>query len=1148
MATDDYAYGPSTTGRLKVGKSATGTIDDQYDSDSFAVELKAGREYIFYHNYAYGNLAYGDLALHDDSWTELASGGTASPISYSPAVDGTYYLSVSVKYISDQWWSGPYALSVREAGDDYAEGHGSAGVTEVGFGDSGTIETAGDRDTFFVSALPGDYVFEVRGAAGSQGTLASPTVELLGGGADGGTVVAADPNPAGNGTATIRYQLDRGINYYLTVGGLGNSVGGYEMSMRAPSTASSNLRFVDARIEERLDADGDGYARQLKIAFDVDSDAPSQYYVKVYEEDLLSRDDPLITTERFDVAGPVKDYQSVEIGVDEHLRLPGFDTFSRGAAEFRLDLFDAATDTLVKTWRTADDPDLGNVLVEPSDEDYDETRVSQSGNDLIDGLLTGYKWGVGPEHTGATITYSFPADNANWPGEYELSGEPSTGYQSLVQSNATTLLKSSIVVALREWSGVSNVAWVPVKDGAAYGEVRFAGSEADADNLAWTKELRFGRFASDGDVWFHSAKWKDFWDDPAKLAPATFDSGSIWNWTVLHEVGHALGLDHPWDQGLLDGTFVPAEREWIGWTVMSYKVLQGVWREGSAPKDDAEAQSASLTPSVYPSTPMWLDIQAIRYLYGAKDANTGDNSGGAAYVFEEGKSYFQTIVDDGGVDEIRYDSQNDGAKIDLRPGQWNELGNPITYKHNDVTRQTRDGNVILYQDANAENPFDSLIENATGGEGPDDLTGNAAANVLRGNGGNDTLRGGLGDDTLDGGNGFDTVTYAGARAGIYVDLGIAAKQEIGESEGSDTLISIETVIGSAFDDTLSGSMGDDVLDGGAGTDTASYVSAPAAVTVSLGIATPQATGGAGSDTLINIENLVGSRFNDILIGDGGANVLEGRAGNDILRGGAGIDTATYASASGPVTVDVGVTGMQNTGGAGSDTLRNIENLVGSSFNDTLIGDGGANVLEGGLGDDTLRGGAGNDTASYASAISSVKVNLGVTQAQDTGGAGSDTLRNIENLIGGKFGDELIGDDGPNLLVGGAGADSLRGKAGKDSFRFEKPSDGKDIVRDFGGTERDQITIFSPNFGPVASLSNGTLPLPNFIAAKGANLDQRQLEKPNAYFLFNTTNDTLYFDSDGAGTSATRVALAEIKFVTTGDKLSNTDIVLTTSLT
>ena len=57
----DYAYGTNTTGRLTVGKSAWGTIDGKYDSDSFAVELKAGREYIFYHNYAYGNLAYGHL-------------------------------------------------------------------------------------------------------------------------------------------------------------------------------------------------------------------------------------------------------------------------------------------------------------------------------------------------------------------------------------------------------------------------------------------------------------------------------------------------------------------------------------------------------------------------------------------------------------------------------------------------------------------------------------------------------------------------------------------------------------------------------------------------------------------------------------------------------------------------------------------------------------------------------------------------------------------------------------------------------------------------------------------------------------------------------------------------------------------------------
>src|SRR6185503_3505297 len=185
--------------------------------------------------------------------------------------------------------------------------------------------------------------------------------------------------------------------------------------------------------------------------------------------------------------------------------------------------------------------------------------------------------------------------------------------------------------------------------------------------------------------------------------------------------------------------------------------------------------------------------------------------------------------------------------------------------------------------------------------------------------------------------------------------------------------------------------------------------------VSLAVAEAQDTGGAGSDTLVSIENLTGSGSNDKLTGDGGGNVLKGGAGadrleggggNDTLDGGSGSDTACYGDAASAVTVSLAVAEAQDTGGAGSDTLVSIENLTGSGFNDKLTGDGGGNVLkggagadrlEGGGGNDTLDGGSGSDTACYGDAASAVTVSLAVAEAQDTGGAGSDTLVSIENL-------------------------------------------------------------------------------------------------------------------------------------------------------
>ncbi|KAB2863023.1 MAG: calcium-binding protein, partial [Bauldia sp.] len=261
------------------------------------------------------------------------------------------------------------------------------------------------------------------------------------------------------------------------------------------------------------------------------------------------------------------------------------------------------------------------------------------------------------------------------------------------------------------------------------------------------------------------------------------------------------------------------------------------------------------------------------------------------------------------------------------------------------------------------------------------ITGNSVDQVLGGSGndristdaGNDAIDGGAGDDILDGGAGNDTL------------------------------------LGGAGRDTLIGGTGNDTLNGGADVDTASYAAATSAVTVNLATTAAQNTGGGGTDTLNSIENVTGSNFNDTLTGNSGDNRLEGGAGNDtlsgalgddVLDGGAGTDTASYASATSAVAVSLAITGAQNTGGAGIDTLIGIENLTGSGFDDALTGDAGNNALRGGAGNDALIGGAGNDTldggsgtdtASYASAASAVAVSLATTSAQNTGGAGTDTL-------------------------------------------------------------------------------------------------------------------------------------------------------------
>jgi Ca2+-binding RTX toxin-like protein len=372
------------------------------------------------------------------------------------------------------------------------------------------------------------------------------------------------------------------------------------------------------------------------------------------------------------------------------------------------------------------------------------------------------------------------------------------------------------------------------------------------------------------------------------------------------------------------------------------------------------------------------------------------------------------------------------------------------------------------------------FEHARGSNHNDSLTGNSLANTLSGLDGDDTLNGAQGNDALDGGGGNDTLDG---------------------SLGNDTLD------GGVGDDTLEGGIGDDGLNGGtnnAGGDTASYehLAGAMGVTVTLDILATQDTGGAGFDTLSGIENLTGSSKDDVLTGDGGANVLRGLDGSDTLNGNGGID-----SLDGGAGNDMLVGGAGNdtlTGGAGDDTyvlegtdtvveadaegtdtvqsaagfslnttaLQFVENLTltgvaavngtGNGLNNAMTGNDGNNTLSGGNGDDILEGMGGNDTlngnggggdvASYAGATSAVTVSLAIAGAQNTVGAGIDTLSTVEGLIGSAHGDTLTGTTNANTLTGLGGDDTLSGGAAADTLNG---GDGHDRLD--GGTGGDTMT-------------------------------------------------------------------------------------------
>ena len=370
------------------------------------------------------------------------------------------------------------------------------------------------------------------------------------------------------------------------------------------------------------------------------------------------------------------------------------------------------------------------------------------------------------------------------------------------------------------------------------------------------------------------------------------------------------------------------------------------------------------------------------------------------------------------------------------------------------------------------------IYNLIGSDYADTLIGNNANNVITGGAGNDVLEGMGGVDQLRGGAGTDTASYAHATDLVVADMGnTGTYTTVGDAAG-DTFSGIEDIIGSKFADTLYGDGGDNVITGGAGNDkidgaggfnTASYADialGQGGVVANLSTSSAVSTAD-GTDTLNNIQGLLGSINNDTLTGDSHDNVIEGGKGTNELDGGTGSDTASYSTALGGVTVSLAATGAQDTYGAGIDTLTRFENLTGSANNDTLTGDSNSNVIDGGLGNDTLLGGANTDTGigdtvTYKSATAGVTVSLATPAAQSTGGSGTDTLSGFENLTGSDYNDTLTGDNGRNIVSGGAGDDLLLANASGASLSAGDTLSGGD------GTD----TVSYANSGPVTVTING----------------------------------------------------------------------------
>jgi Ca2+-binding RTX toxin-like protein len=251
---------------------------------------------------------------------------------------------------------------------------------------------------------------------------------------------------------------------------------------------------------------------------------------------------------------------------------------------------------------------------------------------------------------------------------------------------------------------------------------------------------------------------------------------------------------------------------------------------------------------------------------------------------------------------------------------------------------------------------------------PATIVGTDGNDLISGTSDDDVIIGLAGDDQIRGNGGFDRICGG---------------------DGNDAVLQTDPdFLGFAF---VSGGAGDDTMQaGGDALVVADYQESTAPVTVNLGAGTAT---GEGTDTLIRVDGVWGSPFDDSLTGSGHTDYLLGDAGND-----------------------------------------------------TLSGLAGADLMEGDPGDDTMDGGTGGDVGWYGDSLTAVQVNLAKGTAT---GEGSDRLTSIENLIGSKRADVLSGNSGRNSIDGRGGNDRLYGAGGKDRL---DGSGGKD--RADGGPARD----------------------------------------------------------------------------------------------
>jgi serralysin len=445
--------------------------------------------------------------------------------------------------------------------------------------------------------------------------------------------------------------------------------------------------------------------------------------------------------------------------------------------------------------------------------------------------------------SGPQVTFSFPGAGASW-SAYAPGSEPFDPDYAGLNSAQIAQMRAGLAA----WDAVVALTFVETADP---GQIRIAFTDVkdDADDKTWGYAFAppnnggssTGRA---GDIWIQFQK------ADAPFTPHTYDYMA-----AMHEMGHALGLKHPFE----DGGTLPTEYDSYRFTIMSYTPNKDYLQVAIS---STSTGIQSNKTGVYPTTPMVFDIAAIQARYGA---DTTTAAGNTSWTFDQSKPTFMTIYDAGGTDVIDLTGHSRPSFIDMNPGAYSSIDYFSTeaqaavhvaqypWAANFLSEVFNTSSTFTWSD-NVGIALGTVIENVRAGSAADRVTGNDVANNISGGAGADTIHGAGGQDFIRGDDGADSIT------------GGADFDDINGNRGNDTIFGGEGgdwVVGGQDNDLLHGENGDDIVYGNLGVDTV--------------------YGGAGNDWVR------GGQGDDVLFGDAGNDFLSGDRGNDTITGGAGAD-------------------------------------------------------------------------------------------------------------------------------------------------------------------------------------------------------------------------------------------------------------------